>query len=63
MKHEVMPENKEMIFQRFKHIKTDKIDYDIIIGCESDEVFKNDKLFNFWSIKFINQEIEMKISK
>ena len=35
-----------------------KIDNYVIFGCESDELFENDKLFNFWSNKFINEGIE-----
>ena len=30
----------------------------MLIGSESDELYENDKLFNFWSNKFINKEIE-----
>ena len=57
-KYEDIPENKEIFIYGFKHVKTDKIDNFILIGCESDELFENDKLFNFWSNKFINNEIE-----
>ena len=52
------PENKEQFVYGFKHIKTDKINFYILIGCESVEIYKNDKLINFWSNKFVNQEIE-----
>ena len=42
-------------------IKTDKIDKYILIGCESDEIYENDKSsFNFRSNKFILKEIKMK---
>ena len=58
IKHEDIPENKEIFVYGYKHIKTDKIDNYILIGCETDELFENDKLFNFWSNKFINNEIE-----
>ena len=58
IKYEDIPENKEIFIYGFKHVKTDKIDNYILIGCESDELFENDKLFNFWSNKFINTEIE-----
>ena len=57
-KNEDIPENKEIFVYSFKHVKTDKVDNYILIGCESDVLFENDKLFNFWSNKFINQEIE-----
>ena len=57
-KNEDIPENKEIFIHSFKHVKTDKVDNFILIGCESDELFENDKLFNFWSNKFINYEIE-----
>ena len=56
--NEDIPENKEIFVYRFKHVKTDKVDNYILIGCESDELFENDKLFNFWSNKLINKEIE-----
>ena len=57
-KYENTSENKEIFIYGFKHIKTEKVDNYILIGCESDELFENDKLFNFWSNKFINNEIE-----
>ena len=57
-KYEDISENIEIIVYGFKHVKTDKIDNYILIGCESDELFENDKLFKFWSNKFINKEIE-----
>ena len=59
-KYEDIPENKEMFVYGFKQVKTDKIDNYILFGCESDELFENDKLFNFWSNKFISKEIEMR---
>ena len=58
LKYEDIPENKEIFVYGYKHIKTDKIDNCILIGCESDEIIENDKLFNFWSNKFINEEIQ-----
>ena len=58
IKYEDVPENKEIFIYGFKHVKTDKIDSNILIGCESDELFDNGKLFNLWSNKFINEEIE-----
>ena len=56
-KYEDVPENKEIFIYRFQHVKTDTIDNYILIGCESDEFFENKKLFNFWSNKFINEEM------
>ena len=57
-KNEDIPENKVIYVYGLKHVKTDKVDNYILIGCESDELLENDKLFNFWSNKFINQEIQ-----
>ena len=57
-KNEDIPENKEIFVYGFKHVKTEKIDKYILIGCESDGLFENDNLFNFWSNKLINEEIE-----
>ena len=57
-KNEDIPENKEIFVYSFKHVKTEKIDNYILIGSESDELFEKDKLFNFWSNKLINNEIE-----
>ena len=58
MKKEDKPENKEIFNYGFKHIKTDNFDSYILFGCESDELFESDILFNFWSNKFKNTEIE-----
>ena len=58
IKYEDIPGNKEIFNYSFKHIKTDKVDNYILIGSESDELFENDKLFNIWSKKLINKEIE-----
>ena len=52
MKNEVIPEKKEIIVYGNKHIKTDKTDSFVLIGSQLDEIYENDKLFNFWSIKF-----------
>ena len=60
MKNEDILENKEIFVYGFKHIKTDKIDSYIIIGCESDEINENKKHFNFWCKKYMNKEIEMR---
>ena len=61
MKNEDIPENKEIFIHGFKHVKTDKIHNSIIIGCESGELYEKEKLFSFWSNKFMNKEIEMSI--
>ena len=58
MKQEDVPENKEKFVYGFKQIIADKIDNYILIGCESEEIYEIDKLFNFWSVRFINEEIE-----
>ena len=58
IKYEDIPENKEIFVYGYNHIKTNKIDNYILIGCELDELFENDKLFNFWSKKFINEKIQ-----
>ena len=57
-KNEDISENKDIFIYSFKHVKTDKIDNYTLIGSESDELFENDELFNFWSNKFINKGIE-----
>ena len=57
-KYEDIPENKEIFVYGYKHIKTDKIDNYILIGCETDELYENNELFNFWSNKFINEEVQ-----
>ena len=57
-KNEDTSENKEIFVYGFKHVKTDKVDNFILIGCGSDVLYENDKLFNFWSNKVINKEIE-----
>ena len=58
LKNEDVPDIKEIFVHGFKHNKRDEIDNFISIGCESDELYEMDKLFNFWSIKFLNKEIE-----
>ena len=57
-KNEDIPEDKEIFVYSFKHVNTDKVDNYILIGSESDELHENNKLFNIWSNKFINKEIE-----
>ena len=57
-KNEDISENKKIFIYSFKHVKTDKVDKYVQIGCESDSIYQNNKLFNFWSDKFINKEIE-----
>ena len=53
-KYEDIPEKKEIFIYGFKQIKTDKSDNNLLIGCKSDDLFENDKLFNIWSIKSIS---------
>ena len=60
IKYEDIPENKEIFVYGYKQIKTDKIDNYILIGCETDELYENNELFNFWSNKFINEEVQKK---
>ena len=60
MKNKYLPENKNIFLYGFKHIKTDKIDINVLIGCESDEYCENYKLLKFWSNKCIIKEIEMR---
>ena len=48
LKNDDIPENKELFVYGFKHIKTDNVDNYILMGCESDDFYENDKLFNFW---------------
>ena len=57
-KKEDISENKEIFIYSFNHVKTDKVNNYILIGSESVELYENNKLFNFWSNKFINKEIE-----
>ena len=63
IKYEDIPENKEINNYAFKHDKTDKIDNYVLIGCDSGELLENNKLFNFWSDKFINNELENRYFK
>ena len=58
IKIEDFSENKERFTYGFKYIKTDKIENYKLIECELDEICENIKLFNFWSDKFIKEEIE-----
>ena len=60
MKNDDIPDNKEMFVYGFKHIKTDKIDNCVLIGCESDILHRNDQLFNFWSDKSINKQLKVR---
>ena len=46
-KKEDFSENNEIFVYGSKHVKTEKFDNYILIGCESEEIFENDKLFNF----------------
>ena len=60
MKHKGMQKNKEIFIYGIKQIKTGKVGIFLSIGCDSDEVYENDKPFNFWFYKIINKEIEMR---
>ena len=57
-KYEIIPENKQIFIYGLKLVKTDEIDNYVLIGFGSDVLYENKKLFNFWSNKFINKEIE-----
>ena len=63
IKNVKVPENKEIFIYGFKNVKTDKIDNYILIGCQSDESYEKDELFNFWSNNFVNKEIEKSVIK
>ena len=56
MKNEDTRENKEIFFYGFKHVKKDKVDIYILIGCQSDELYENDKPYNFWSNEFLKKK-------
>ena len=56
--YEAIPEIEEIFVYGIKHVKTNKVDNCILIGCECDVLYENNKLFNFWSNRFINKEIE-----
>ena len=58
IKYEDIPENKEIFIYSFKPVQTNKVENYILIASESDELHENDKLFNIWSNKLINKEIE-----
>ena len=57
-KNEDIPENKEVFIYSFKPVQTNKVENYILMASESDELHENDKLFNIWSNKLINKEIE-----
>ena len=61
--YEELREDKGMFNYGFKHIKTNKVDSYIRVRCESDEFCETDKLFNFSTNKYINEEIEMRSFK
>ena len=63
IKHEDIPENKEIFVYGFRHIQADKVDNYILIGCESAELYENNILLNFWSNKIICKENEMRSFK
>ena len=60
IKNEDISENKETFVYAFNHVKTDKVDKHIKIGSESHVLYENNKLFNLFSNRFINKEIEMR---
>ena len=60
MKNEDIPENKEIFIYGVKHNETDKIDEDITIGCESNELYENNILFNIWFNKFVKRETKQR---
>ena len=49
-KNEDFPENHEISVYGFKHVKRDKVEKYILIGCELEELYGYEELFNFWSI-------------
>ena len=51
-------ENEIRDIYGFKRNKTDNIDNYKLLGCESNNLYDKHKLFNFWSINFINEEIQ-----
>ena len=57
-KHEGIPENKEIFNHGTEHIETKKVHNFILVACESDELYENDKLINSWWNKFSKKEIE-----
>ena len=63
IKNEDVPENKEISLHGFKHVETDKIDNYILLGCQSDELYEKDNIFNFWSNKITNRKIEVRFFK
>ena len=56
--NEDISENKKIFIYGFNHIKTNKIVNYILFRSESDEINENNKLFKFWSDKFLFQERE-----
>ena len=58
IENEDIPENKVIFLFGFKHIKLDKVDKYLLIGCGSDESYENDKLFIFSSKKITNKDME-----
>ena len=60
MKNKDVPENKGIFLHGFRHNKTDKVNKDILIACDSDELYQNHNLFNSWCNNFINKVIEMR---
>ena len=60
IENEDISENKVIFFYGFKHVKTDKVGKYVLMGCELDELNEKNKLFNFWAIKILYKEIEMR---
>ena len=56
-KYQETPDNKKILIYGLRHFETKKVDNFMLRGCESDDLYENDKLFNFWSKKFINEEM------
>ena len=56
MKNEDIPENKEIFVYGFIHIKTDKIDNFILVGCQSDDIYM--KFRNYLTSGQINLQIK-----
>ena len=60
MKNEEVPENKEIFVYGFNNVNTANVGNYILIGCEWDDLYEHDKLFNSWFKKFIKKETEMR---
>ena len=58
IKYEDIPENKKIFIYSFKPVQTNKVEKYILTASESYELHEYDKLFNIWSNKLLNKEIE-----